>query len=178
VTLAGLAETVKRDEEAGLQDAKTGEDITRSVLPPIILELENAKTGQHTLPICFLRQLLSFYRDQRRAILPRFLAQSTHAAAREQERMREQMQKAFGASPMDMMKMEAPMKMIEEQTRRNIEMFQSAMRMFAPGTWSAPNGRREAEAEPRNDAKGHDDIEELREQVAAMQRKLDALSKG
>lgn len=178
VTLEDLAEMVKRDEEFVVQDAKTGEDITHSVLTQIIFELENAKTGQNMLPISFLRQLISFYGDQMQAILPSFLEQSMQAFAREQERMREQMRKAFGTSPMEMMKMEAPMKMIEEQTRSNIEMFQSAMRMFAPGSWPAPNGGHEAESERRNEAAGHDDIEELREQVAAMQRKLDALSKG
>src|SRR5690606_16955738 len=93
------------------------------------------------LPISFLRQLISFYGDQMQMILPSFLEQSMLAFAKEQERLREQMRQTFGKSPMDLMSMNVPMQMIEEQTRRNIEMFQNAMRMFTPPARST-NGTR------------------------------------
>ena len=176
VTLEDLAQMVRRDEEFVVQDAKTGEDITHSVLTQIIFELENDKNGQNMLPISFLRQLISFYGDQMQVILPSFLEQSMLAFAKEQERMREQMRQAFGKSPMDLMSMNVPMKMIEEQTRRNLEMFQNAMRMFTPAARPA-NGVGQ-EADRGSDGNGNsNDLKELREQIAAMQRKIDALSK-
>lgn len=173
VTLEDLAEMVKRGEDFNVQDAKTGDDITHPVLTQIIFELEN-KDGQTMLPIPFLRQLIAFYGDHMQMIVPSFLEQSMNAFAKEQERFREQLKTAFGKTPMDMMKMTTPMKALEEQTKRNMELFQNAMRMFTPfpgaamGTPSAPEPARKETSKP-------EDLVELKEQIAAMQRKIDSL---
>src|SRR5690606_17342022 len=118
VTLDDLAEMVKRGEEFVVQDAKTGEDITHAVLTQIIFELEG-KNGQNMLPVSFLRQLISFYGDQMQAIVPSYLEHSMSAFTRELERLREQMKAVFGDAAVPL---EQPMKVLEEQTRRNIEM--------------------------------------------------------
>ena len=178
VTLEDLAEMVKKGEEFTVQDAKTGDDITHPVLTQIIFELEN-KDGQNMLPIPFLRQLISFYGDQMQMVVPSFLEQSMIAFAKEQERFREQMKSALGKSPMDMMKMPMPMKALEEQTRRNIEMFQNAMRMFTP--FPTGGGGAQPPATPPDPdrpvaAEKADDLQELKDQIAAMQRKLDKMS--
>lgn len=184
VTLEDLAEMVKRDEDFTVQDAKSGADITHAVLTQIIFELENDKNGQNMLPIPFLRQLISFYGDQMQMVVPSYLEQSMVAFAKEQERFRAQMKDAFGQNPMEMMKtpmdvtkMTAPMKVIEEQSRRNIEMFQNAMRMFTPFPPPGANGaegaaEKDEPAEPEKD----DDLKELRDQISAMQRKIDSMS--
>lgn len=172
VTLEDLAEMVKRGEEFSVIDAKSGDDITHSVLTQIIFELEN-KDGQNMLPIPFLRQLISFYGDQMQMVVPSFLEQSMIAFTKEQERFREQMKIAFGSGPVDMVSM-TPMKALEEQARRNIDMFQNAMRMFTP----FPTGQAaqpEKPAAPEAAAEGGDDLKELREQISAMQRKLDRM---
>ncbi|MCG7504382.1 polyhydroxyalkanoate synthesis repressor PhaR [Mesorhizobium retamae] len=176
VTLEDLAEMVKKGEEFTVQDAKTGDDITHPVLTQIIFELEN-KDGQNMLPIPFLRQLIAFYGDQMQMIVPSFLEQSMIAFSKEQERFRDQMKSALGKTPMDMMKLPTPMKALEEQTRRNIEMFQNAMRMFTPfpGAGSAPSNNAPEPAKSEPSEKG-DDLQELKEQIAAMQRKLDKMS--
>lgn len=183
VTLEDLADMVKRDEDFVVQDAKTGTDITHSVLTQIIFELENRKEGQSMLPVPFLRQLISFYGDQMQMIVPSFLEQSMIAFSKEQERLREQMRETFGQSPMDMMNMAAPMKMMEEQARRNMEMFQNAMRMFTPFPGAASNGAEPAaerpEAKPAHEGEPQqDDLRDLRDQIAAMQRKIDSMDKG
>ena len=126
------------------------------------------------LPIPFLRQLISFYGDQMQMIVPSFLEQSMAAFAKEQERFREQMKAAFGKTPMDTMKMTAPMKAFEEQTRRNIELFQNAMRMFTPFPGGSPAEKQEAPK--KEDSEKSDDLQELKEQIAAMQRKIDSMS--
>jgi polyhydroxyalkanoate synthesis repressor PhaR len=173
VTLEDLATMVKHGEEFTVQDAKTGEDITHPVLTQIIFELEN-KEGQNMLPIPFLRQLIAFYGDQMQMIVPSFLEQSMIAFSKEQERMREQM-KHF-KSPMDVMKLAAPMKAIEEQTRRNIELFQNALKMFTPFPAGAGNAA-PAAPEPQRKEKDEkaDDLAVLKEQIAAMQRKIDSM---
>ncbi|QND50956.1 polyhydroxyalkanoate synthesis repressor PhaR [Phyllobacterium sp. 628] len=177
VTLEDLAEMVKRNEDFTVQDAKTGEDITHSVLTQIIFELEN-KDGQTMLPIPFLRQLIAYYGDQMQVVLPTFLEQSMSAFVKEQERMREQLSTAFGKSPIDMMNINSPMKLVEEQVRRNTEMLQHAMRMFTPFPLNKTAGAAEAaEAPAAETAKKDTGLDELKEQIAAMQRKLDSLDK-
>lgn len=172
VTLEDLADMVKKGEDFTVQDAKTGDDITHPVLTQIIFELEN-KDGQNMLPIPFLRQLIAFYGDQMQMIVPSFLEQSMTAFAKEQERFREQMKSAFGKSTVDMMQL-GPMKALEEQTRRNMEMFQNAMRMFTPvPTGGGASGSSES-AKKDAPAKS-DDLQELKEQIAAMQRKIDSM---
>lgn len=177
VTLEDLAEMVKKGEDFTVQDAKTGDDITHPVLTQIIFELEN-KDGQNMLPVPFLRQLISFYGDQMQMIVPSFLEQSMLAFSKEQERFREQMKAALGRSPIDVLKVSTPLKALEEQARRNMEMFQNAMRLFTPfplpGSSSSPAPA--AEPAKKETPEKSDDLQELKEQIAAMQRKLDKLS--
>jgi polyhydroxyalkanoate synthesis regulator protein len=110
-------------------------------------------------------------------IVPSFLEQSMIAFSKEQERLREQMKSAMGKTPVDMMKFSTPMKAIEEQTRRNIELFQNAMRMFTPfpagGTGDAPP---QPEPARKDTAEKSEELQDLKEQIAAMQRKLDRMS--
>ena len=176
VTLEDLADMVKRDEKFVVHDARTGEDITHPVLTQIIFELEN-KDGQNMLPIPFLRQLIAFYGDQMQMVVPSFLEQSMAAFAKEQERFREQMKASFGKTPLGMMdNLPTSMKALEDQTRRNVELFQNAMRMFTPFP-AGPAATRPAEESDRSSApEKADDLKELKEQIAAMQRKIDSLS--
>jgi polyhydroxyalkanoate synthesis regulator protein len=139
--------------------------------------LEN-KNGQTMLPVKFLRQLIGFYGDHMQMIVPSFLEQSMIALVKEQERMREQMKAAFGASPMDMMKMQTPLQFIEEQTRRNMDMFNNAIRLFTPknGETGAPGSGAGKSAEQKAPGEATE-LDELREQIAAMQRKIEKLGK-
>ena len=178
VTLEDLAEMVKKGEDFTVQDAKSGDDITHPVLTQIIFELEN-RNGQNMLPIPFLRQLIAFYGDQMQMIVPSFLEQSMIAFAKEQERFRDQMKKAMGNTPIDMMNMSnvaGPMKALEEQTRRNMEMFQNAMRMFTPFPQAGTTGPEPDEnVPPPRKPTANEDLADLKEQIAAMQRKLDQM---
>jgi polyhydroxyalkanoate synthesis repressor PhaR len=171
VTLEDLAEMVKKGEEFQVQDAKSGEDITHSVLTQIIFELEN-KDGQTMLPIPFLRQLIAFYGDQMQMVVPTFLEQSLKAFSLEQDRIREQISTAIGKTPIGMMGLDAPMKAMEETVRRNTELFQNALKMFTPFPATAQS---KTSAEPAKDE--DDGLSELKEQIAAMQRKIETLGK-
>jgi polyhydroxyalkanoate synthesis repressor PhaR len=174
VTLEDLAHMVKKAEDFTVQDAKTGEDITHPVLTQIIFELENKK-GQTMLPIPFLRQLIAFYGDQMQSVVPGFLEQSMKAFAGEQERMREQMAAALTKGPIGLMGVE-PIKAVEETVRRNAEMFQNAIKLFMPFTAPAESPVTNAKQQQKESVK--DDLSELKDQIAAMQRKLDSISKG
>jgi polyhydroxyalkanoate synthesis repressor PhaR len=165
VTLEDLATMVKAGEDFVVYDAKSGEDITRSVLAQIIFEQEN-KEGQNPLPINFLRQLIRFYGDSMQMLVPRYLEVSIESLTREQEKFRQQLAQTFGVGAFPS---------LEEQVRRNMDMFERAFAMFAPfARREAQAG--EAAAEPGKPASKTGDIDDLKRQLEEMQKKVDRLS--
>ena len=173
VTLDHLAQMVKDKTDFVVYDAKTGEDITRSVLTQIIVE-EESKGGQTLLPIPFLRQLISFYGDSLQGVVPQYLEMSMTQFARNQEQMRRYMQNAFGFNPFQQ---------FESMGKQNMAMFEKAMRMFNPfhtgnnnASPSGGNGQEppKSEAVPAsNDAA----IDELKRKLDELQSQLAELSK-
>ncbi len=165
VTLEDLAAMVKEGEDFLVYDAKTGDDITRSVLAQIIFEQEN-KAGQNLLPTTFLRQLIRFYGDSMQMVVPKYLEQSIDTLTREQEKFRKQITDAFSGTPL------AP---LEEQVRRNMELFQQTFSMFKPFTPARTDAEKAAEPPPAEEDSNN--IDELRRQMKEMQDRLDRMSK-
>lgn len=158
VTLDYLSEMVKAGEDFVVYDAKSGEDITRSVLTQIIFEEENK--GQNLLPIQFLRQLIQFYGDSLQNFVPSYLEMSMNAFSRNQEKLRDQIRDAFGGAP--------GYKMFEETARQNMALFEQAMRMFSPMGGVFPGQAQKSSGDS-------DEIHDLKSQLAALQRQLDKL---
>ena len=175
VTLDHLSQMVKQKIDFVVYDAKTGDDITRSVLTQIIVEEEN-KGGQTLLPIPFLRQLISFYGDSLQGVVPQYLEMSMSQFARNQEQMRSYLQNAFGFNPFQQ---------FETMGKQNMAMFEQAMRAFnpfqRPGGPGAPpaaaNGQEPlAKTEtptPANDTA----IDDLKRKLDELQNQLAELSK-
>ncbi|MBL6936697.1 MAG: polyhydroxyalkanoate synthesis repressor PhaR [Alphaproteobacteria bacterium] len=167
VTLDHLAQMVKDGTEFEVRDARTGEDITRSVLTQIIFE-EEAK-GQSLLPIKFLRQLIRFYGDSLQSFVPGYLDMSMEGFAKNQEQMRNRLQEAFGGST----------QVIENMTRQNMAMFERAMQMFSPFAAQSRRGdddHKSNGAAPESRAKPSEDISELKSEIEAMRKQLAELS--
>ncbi|WP_395021752.1 polyhydroxyalkanoate synthesis repressor PhaR [Dongia sp.] len=171
VTLDYLAQMVRNGTEFTVEDAKTGEDITRSVLTQIIVEEESK--GQNMLPINFLRQLISLYGDNLQFLVPRYLEQSMESFSKNQEQMRSYMKDSFGGM--------FPMDRFEEMSKQNMAFFEQAMRMWNPfkggmpgagGAAPAGGGEKPAEAPSANE------ITDLKSQMAALQRQIEALTKA
>ena len=99
VTLEHLSELVKQGVDFVVYDAKTNDDITRSVLTQIIFEQENKEGAQNLLPIAFLRQLIRFYGDSMQMLVPRYLEQSIDTLTREQEKAVEQLSEVMNGNP-------------------------------------------------------------------------------
>ncbi|KAB2881674.1 MAG: polyhydroxyalkanoate synthesis repressor PhaR [Pseudorhodoplanes sp.] len=162
VTLEDLATMVKNGEDFVVYDAKSGDDITRAVLAQIIFEQENKEGTQNLLPINFLRQLIRFYGDSMQMLVPRYLEVSLESLTREQEKFRQQMSQAFGVGAF------GP---LEDQVRRNMEMFEKAFGMFSP---FARKDEHEAPASKPTEAAG--DIDAMKRQLEEMQRRLDQMT--
>jgi polyhydroxyalkanoate synthesis repressor PhaR len=191
VTLDHLSQMVKEGVEFNVYDAKTGEDITRSVLTQIIVE-EEGKAGQNLLPISFLRQLIGFYGDNMQWLVPKYLEYSMQSLSKNQEQIRSYFQSAFGGIfPFG--------STFEEMGKQNLAMFERAMRLFTPfGT--APDGARspsspsssmgeEPEMAPEtpvasnvrpmtSPSGGSVSGEDVQQKIAALQRQLADLAKN
>jgi polyhydroxyalkanoate synthesis repressor PhaR len=167
VTLDDLAKMIKEGGNFVAHDAKTGEDITRSVLTQIIVEQEQ-KGGQNLLPTSFLRQLIGFYGDSMQVLVPGYLEQAMIAFARNQEQMRKNLQATFGIFPFGQ---------FEEMGKQNIALFERALKMLAP-----PFGRDEKPiaAEPEAKLKDGEDprLKRLEAQIDALKRQLEALERN
>jgi polyhydroxyalkanoate synthesis repressor PhaR len=169
VTLEHLSEMVKQNIDFVVYDAKTNEDITRSVLTQIIFE-EESQQGQSLLPIQFLRQLIGFYGNSMQAFLPSYLELSLASFTQQQERMRTQftsLSQTPGATVFD------------EQVRQNLALFDRAMKMFSPFAFAKPE--EPAPPAPRAEPTpapppAEDALVALRKQMEEMQAQIEKLA--
>ena len=139
ITLDNLADMVRQGHDFVVYDAKSGEDITRSVLTQIIVEEEGK--GRNLLPTGFLRQLIGFYGDQMQGLVPKFLEQAMTSFSQQQAHMRAAMQKTMGS-----MGALFPFGNMEEVSRQNLAMMERAFSLFTP--FYRPTGEAGAESAP------------------------------
>ena len=174
VTLEHLSEMVKQGVDFVVYDAKTNEDITRTVLTQIIFEEESQ--GQSLLPIQFLRQLISFYGNSMQAFLPSYLELSLASFAQQQERMRAQLAAFTPTTP----GLGVGMGAYEDQIRQNLQLFDRAKKMFSPFAYAQPQRADEPAPAPaaKADTGADEALTALRKQMAEMQAQLDKLAKG
>jgi polyhydroxyalkanoate synthesis repressor PhaR len=164
VTLDDLAKLIKEGGDFIAHDAKTGEDLTRSVLTQIIVEQE--QKGQNLLPISFLRQLIGFYGDSMQFLVPGYLEQAMVAFARNQEQMRKSLEATFGVFPFGQ---------FEEMGKRNMALFERALNMLAP---FAADERVPGPETPTQKGAGEDPrLKRLEAQIDALTRQLDRLGR-
>lgn len=160
ITLDNLAEMVRAGRDFVVYDARTGDDITRSVLTQIIVEEENK--GHAVLPTNFLRQLIGFYGDS--LGMPRYLEQTMDVFARQQEQVREAVKSTMGT-------LLPPG--LEEMRRQNMAMMERAMSLFTP-FYRPAEAAGDASAEPTSS----EELQALREEVAQLRRALAEQKKG
>lgn len=177
VTLEHLAEMVKKGVDFVVYDAKTNEDITRTVLTQIIFEEESQ--GQSLLPIQFLRQLIGFYGNSLQAFLPSYLELSLASFAEQQERLGRQFAAMNPGAVLGGAGMPGMSAAYDEQVRQNLALFDRAMKMFSPFAFTpnaappaAPAPAREAAAEPAGD----DSLAELKKRLEEMQAQIERLA--
>lgn len=154
ITLDDLAGMVRDNVEFQVLDAKTGEDITHSILTQIIMDEES--NGEQMLPVSFLRQLISMYGNSMQAMMPSYLEAAMDNFRQNQGKIREAFEKGISNTP------------FAKIHETNMAMMRAAADAFMPGSQS----KKPAKVDP-----AADEIAALREQMAAMQKKLDELSK-
>lgn len=200
VTLEDLAQMVRSDRDFVVRDAKSGSDLTHSVLTQIIVEQEGRAGGPTLLPIPFLRQLIRYYDDSIGKMVPGYLQFSLEALTQEQERFKSQFANAAWASN--------PFEAYQDQARRNLAIFERAMAMWSPfnaaGKDEASAAGSETDTAQTEAASGSEqtatnataagvsdaapampqieprptEIDALKAELAAMQRRIENLSKN
>lgn len=196
VTLDDLAEMVKKDQDFVVRDAKSGDDITHSVLTQIIFEEESK--GETLLPTNFLRQLISFYGDGLQKVVPDYLESSMAAFAQNQEKFRDFFQNNGAQTGLSLQ----PMKPFEEMAKQNMAIFEQTMSMFSPfgagrgetqttsaqktsgapaadhNTAQAPDAGKNTRADAgTGEGTSNDQLTDLQAQLAAMQDQINNLQK-
>jgi len=170
VTLEDLAEMVRAERDFVVYDAKTGEDLTHSVLTQIIVEQESR--GTNLLPIGFLRQLIRFYGDSMQKLVPSYLEFSLDSLTRQQEQYRRRFAHAFGTAAFEAM---------QEQVRKNFATFEKALGIFSPfGTGDSGESaasKKDEGAKAAQGKPGEDEIADLKAELSAMQQRLEQLSR-
>jgi len=161
VTLDDLAGMVREGQDFIVKDAKSGDDITRSVLAQIIFEEESK--GQNLLPVNFLRQLIGMYGDSLEGFVPGYLEASMDSFAKNQEKMREQIASVIGQNPM--------VANMENLARGNMEWMESAVKMFSPFANAPPK----PEGAPKT-GNTNEELNHLKQQLAAMQAQISKLA--
>src|SRR5882672_1087105 len=167
VTLEDLATMIKQGGDFVVYDAKTGEELTRSVLTQIIVEQE--QKGQNLLPISFLRQLIGFYGDSMQFLVPGYLEQAMTAFSGNQEQMRNSLRATFGIFPFGQ---------FEEMGKQNIALFERALKMLSPYASGAKSAAPET-PQPKGETKEAEDprLHRLETQIEALRQQLEALGR-
>ena len=173
VTLEDLAEMVRSERDFVVYDAKTGEDLTHSVLTQIIVEQESR--GTNLLPIGFLRQLIRFYGDSMQRLVPSYLEFSLDSLTRQQEQYRRRFAHTFGTAAFEAM---------QEQVRKNFATFERALGLFSPFTGTGAieskndHAQLAAPKEPTAETpRSDDELANLKAELTAMKERLDELSR-
>ena len=171
VTLEHLADMVRKGVDFVVYDAKSNDDITRSVLAQIIFDEESR--SESLLPIQFLRQLIGFYGNSMQAFLPSYLEMSLASFAEQQERLRHQLS---GMSP------PSGIAAYEDQVKKNMALFSQAMQMFSPFAYGRPDPASPEPAAPAAappaDRASDDAIADLKRRMEEMAAQIDRLASG
>ena len=160
ITLDHLAKMTREGVDFQVLDAKTGTDITHQILTQIIMEEETVR-GEQMLPVNFLRQLISMYGNSMQGLVPHYLEASMDSFQANQAKLHKAFEDSLGANP------------LAKLAQQNIAMFKAAAAAFMPGIDGSVDPAAGAEAP----AAAKDDLGEIRAQMEAMQKKLDALGK-
>ncbi len=162
VTLDDLAAMVRDGRDFVVYDAKSGEDLTRSVLTQIIVEQEGK--GQSMLSTSVLRQLIGLYGDNLQSLVPRYLEAAMASFTQQQDQMRDTIAKTMGG----FMPFPGAVPDLQEVGKQNIAMMERAMSLFTPFA-------------PREENAPSDETGALKKEIETLKGELAALksrSKG
>ncbi|MDX8351211.1 polyhydroxyalkanoate synthesis repressor PhaR [Cognatiyoonia sp. IB215182] len=154
VTLEDIAVFIREGRDVQIVDLKSGDDLTRQYLLQIIAEHESR--GENVLPVDVLTDLVRSYTSQAASVVPQFLQASFEMLREGQSKAMENMTKA---NPM------AAMPGFEAMRAQQEAFFNAMTGGMMPGV---------SKSESKDDG---DDLDQIKDQLAALQEKLSKISK-
>jgi polyhydroxyalkanoate synthesis repressor PhaR len=127
ITLEEVRQLVLDGDEFEVRDAKTGEDLTRTVLLQIISEHEGE--GQPMFTTQLLSQVIRFYGDSMQGFMGNYLEKSLQIFIDQQQKFRSQLNNILGQTPWSM---------LNDMTERNIDLWKSAQEGFLKSAANSP----------------------------------------
>jgi len=164
IVLDDVVELVRDKTPFVIEDTKTGEDITRSILNQIIFEQETKPSNFH-FPLEFQKQLIGMYGDNYGQMVPDYLTESLKLFAAERSRINESVGNMVDRSARTVFEYS------ESLARHNMELFKRSLNMFS---LSSDSNDKEEEPAPASKV---DELEEIQKQIDALQARLKILSK-
>ena len=161
ITLDDLAKMTREDVDFQVVDAKSGDDITHSILTQIIMEEE--ASGTQMLPVSFLRDLISMYGNSMQSMMPSYLEAAMTNFRQNQTKFATAFEQRLGDNP------------FAKMAETNMAMMKAAATAFIPKTGETGQVAKTAKTAKSSDES--DDLAALRAQMAEMQAKLDKLGK-
>lgn len=167
ITLDDVADMVRKGEDLKVVDARTGQDLTRTILTQIIVEQESK--GESMLPIKFLRQVIKMYSDNMRPMIPHYLDQTVDTLMNNQEELSKYWTDQIGSAQKNITKLPAAAvakfnEGVEEIARQNMNIFETTMKLFSPFVATSQNDKKQK-------------VETLRQQIRAIQNRINELEK-
>lgn len=156
ITLDHLAAMTRAGRDFKVIDAKTEDDITRTILTQIIMEEESR--GEAMLPASFLKQIIALYGDSMQKMVPGYLEASMDSFRHNHDQFKTAVEGAFAGSP------------FADLAKRNMAMFEAAASAFQPvRSPVAPD------APPADGASKDDEIAALKAQLRTLSERMDKL---
>lgn len=168
IVLKDVIDLVRDGVDFVIEDAKTGEDITRSILNQVIFEQETKPDDYH-FPLEFQKQLISMYGDTYGAMVPDYLTESLKLFASERSKVAQAVETAVGRNA------KAMMKYSQALAKQNMEMFRRSWDMFGMMTGSKSTHDDGPDDEPEKQLSREEELAEIQSKIDALQERLKAL---
>lgn len=170
IVLDDIVELVKAGTNFIIEDTKTGEDITRSILNQVIYEREAAGANYH-FPLDVQKQLIAMYDDAYGKMMPDYLRESMNVFVNERERMKDTFQNIVSQNSRAMAQFN------ENLARQNMEVFNKTFEFFQnmAGIPTATKSDDKSVESSQNADDKPTDLDEIQSQINALQEQLKSL---
>ncbi len=168
IVLDDIVELVKAGTDFIVEDTKTGEDLTRSILNQVIYERESA-SGDYHFPLDVQKQLILMYDDAYGKMIPDYLRESMNLFVAERDKMKSAFEDIVTQNSKQMAQFN------ERLAEQNLEFFNRSLEFFQALSGMKASGTGETPEQSENDDDKPAELSDIQKQIDALQEKLKSL---
>lgn len=172
IVLDDIVELIKSGVDFRVEDTKTGEDLTRSILNQVIYERETTN-GDHHFPLDVQKQLILMYDDAYGRMVPGYLRESMNLFVSEREKMKNTFDEIISKNSQSMAQFG------EKLASQNLEFFNRSFEFFQALSGIAPDrkSRKKTVDEPITKGDKEAQLKEIQQQIDELQAQLKTVGK-